>query len=168
LIVRVPDGGAHGRQVDRFTEAVDVMPTILDWLGCEVPIACDGESLMPFCRGDDVSFWRSEAHYEFDFRDVLTEAPQRALGLRMEQCCLAAIRDGHWKYVHFPTLPALLFDLENDPGEFRNLAADLAYAPRVLEYAQKLLSWRMEHSERTLTGMQAGPNGLKSRREPRR
>jgi arylsulfatase A-like enzyme len=168
LIVRVPDGGARGRQIDRFTEAVDIMPSILEWLGCEVPIACDGESLMPFCRGEDVGGWRSEAHYEFDFRDVLTEAPQHALGLRMEQCCFAAIRDEHWKYVHFPTLPPLLFDLDDDPGEFRNLAADPAHAPRVLEYAQKLLSWRMEHAERTLTVMQAGADGLKSRREPRR
>ena len=96
----------------------------------------------------------------------------RSLGqkedLRMEQCSLAAIRDDRFKYVHFPTLPPLLFDLEEDPNEFRNLAADPAYAATARDYAQRLLTWRMEHAERTLTGMQAGPDGLKTIREPRR
>ncbi|NIR39236.1 MAG: sulfatase-like hydrolase/transferase, partial [Actinobacteria bacterium] len=40
LIVRDPRPGAdagRGRRVDRFTENVDVMPTILDLLGADVP-----------------------------------------------------------------------------------------------------------------------------------
>ena len=34
-----------------FTESIDVMPTILDWLGGEIPRTCDGESLLPFLAG---------------------------------------------------------------------------------------------------------------------
>ena len=109
-----------------------------------------------------------EVHYEFDFRDVITEEPQRALKLRMEQCNLAAVRDVRYKYVHFPTLPPLFFDLEKDPQELRNVAGDPGYASLVRQYAQKLLSWRQEHHERTLTIMQAGPDGLVVRHEPRR
>ena len=37
-----------------------------------------------------------------------------------------------------------------------------------LEVAQKLLSWRLEHMERTFTIMQAGPRGLETVVEPRR
>ena len=37
--------------VERFTETIDTMPTILDWLGLPVPRQCDGRSLLPFCEG---------------------------------------------------------------------------------------------------------------------
>ena len=107
-------------------------------------------------------------HYEFDFRDVVAGQPQQALGLRMEQCNFSAVRDLRYKYVHFPALPPLFFDLEKDPHEFDNVADDPAYASLVRRYAQKLLSWRQEHHERTLTIMQASPDGLVVRHEPRR
>ncbi len=61
------------------------------------------------------------------------------------------IRDEKFKYVHFTSLPPLLFDLEKDPQEFVNRANDPAYLPVVLHYAQKMLSWRMNHDEQTLT-----------------
>jgi hypothetical protein len=50
--------------------------------------------------------------------------------------------------------------LEADPHQFENKASDPAYTGRVLEYAQKMLSWRMQHAERTLTGYSATPEGL--------
>ena len=34
-----------GVQLEVFTEAIDVMPTILDWLDAEIPEECDGSSL---------------------------------------------------------------------------------------------------------------------------
>jgi arylsulfatase A-like enzyme len=171
LVICAPEAeanGARGTIVDDFTESIDVMPTILDWIGAEVPVDCDGESLLPYCHGGTPPRPRSEVHYEFDFRDVITEEPQRALRLRMEQCNFVALRDARYKYVHFPALPPLFFDFEKDPHEFRNVAEDPAYAPLVLRYAQKLLSWRQEHQERTLTVMQASPRGLVVRHEPRR
>lgn len=171
LIVCMPGreaDGARGTIVEDFSESIDVMPTILDWMGAEIPAACDGESLLPYCYGRKPPRPRTEVHHEFDFRDVLTEAPQRMLGLRMEQCNFAAVRDLHYKYVHFPTLPSLLFDLRHDPHELHDVAGDPAYESLVRTYAQKLLSWKQEHHDRTLTFMQASPDGLVTRREPRR
>ena len=40
------------RIVERFTETIDTMPTILEWLGLDVPRQCDGRSLLPFCEGE--------------------------------------------------------------------------------------------------------------------
>ena len=40
---------------------------------------------------------------------------------------MICIRTSKWKYVHFPSLPSLLFDLENDPLEMKNLAEDKKY-----------------------------------------
>jgi hypothetical protein len=34
----------------------------------------------------------------------------------------------------------------------------------MLDYAQRMLSWRLHHAERTLTGYSATPRGLISRR----
>jgi len=76
---------------------------------------------------------------------------------------LAVVQDEKFKYVHFPALPPLLFDLEKDPGQFVNRAADPAYAGRLAEYASKMLDWRLGFAERTLTGYRATPEGLQVR-----
>jgi arylsulfatase A-like enzyme len=171
LIVRDPrrsaDGG-RGRVVEAFTENVDVMPTILDWLGTEVPAACDGESLLSFCRGKTDPGWRREVHWAYDFRNVADPKFERAFGLTSDQCTMNVIRGERYKYVHFTALPPLLFDLEEDPAEFRNLADDPAYQGLMLEYAQKMLSWRMAHDERRLANTKLTPSGSVERNEPRR
>ncbi len=171
LILRDPrrsaDGG-RGRVVSAFTENIDVMPTILDWLGCKVPVECDGESLLPFCRGETDPGWRREAHWAYDFRDIVGQKIERALGLTSDQCTMSVIRDERYKYVHFTTLPPLFFDHQEDPAEFRNLASDPAYQGLVLEYAQKMLSWRMAHDERRLTNTMLTPTGPVERSGPRR
>ncbi len=165
LIVRDPLAGAgRGRTVDRFTESVDLMPTVLDWLDLDPPAHLDGHSLLPFCRGESPAGWRAEAHWEVDFRNVRTGAPERVLGIGLDQCALNVIRGERYKYVHFAALPPLFFDLDRDPGELVDRAADPDYAALVLSYAQKLLSWRMEHDERTLTGMHLAPGGVYERR----
>ncbi len=73
-----------------------------------------------------------------------------------------------YKYVHFTALPALFFDLEEDPAEFRNLADDPAYQGLVLEYAQKMRSWRMSHEDRALTNTVLTAAGPFERDGPRR
>jgi arylsulfatase A-like enzyme len=153
--------------VEEFTEAVDIMPTILDWLGLEIPAQCDGESLIPFIEGGAPAKWRQEAHWEYDFRDVVRQRPETALGIASDQCALAVIRGRRYKYVHFAALPPLFFDLESDPGETRNLADDPAYRDRLLAHAQKMLSWRMTHAERVLANHFLTADGVVERKGPR-
>lgn len=170
LIVRDPDQKqTRGQQVRAFTENVDIMPTMLDWLGQASPVQCDGKSLLPFMQQTNPPpDWRSEAHWEFDFRDVAEgESMESELGLTQHQCTLNVIRDDRYKYVHFTRLPPLFFDLEQDPGEMHNRAKDPDYLPLVLEYAQKMLSWRMNHDEQTLTHIALTDDGVVSRPSPR-
>jgi len=165
LIVRDPRAGpARGGTIEAFTESVDLMPTMLDWLGLEAPVACDGESLLPFCRGETVGGWRREAHAGFDFRNFPGGGGRPVLGLTPDQCGVTLIFDARYKYVHFAALPPAFFDRAEDPHEFRNLADDPAYQPLVIEYAQKLLSWRMTHDERTLANTVLSPDGVVERR----
>jgi arylsulfatase A-like enzyme len=166
LIVRDPRAeanAARGRIVDAFSEAVDVTPTILDFLGAPVPRACDGRSLMPFVRGETPASWRDAAFFEHDFRDVRGQRPETALGISSDEACYAVIRDAHYKYVHFAALPPLLFDIAADPHETRNLANDPAMQPTLLRYAQKMLDWRLTHADRTLTNMSLGEGGVFAR-----
>ncbi len=135
------------------------MPTILEWLGLEVPVACEGVSLLPFCGAGPANGWRTEAHAAFDFRMFGKDGAAPLPGLTPDQCTASLIWDARYKYVHFTALPPLFFDLQQDPHEFRNLADDPAYRGRVLEYAQKLLSWRMNHDDRTLANTRLGPDG---------
>jgi arylsulfatase A-like enzyme len=168
MIVRDPDAlanGTRGSIVERFTETIDTMPTILEWLGGDIPRQCDGRSLLPFVReGKPLADWRAEVHYEFDFRDIYYSQPESALGLHMDRCSLAVVQDEAWKYVHFAALPPLLFDLKADPGQFHNLADDPGRARVVRDYAQHMLNWRLAHADKTLTGYRATPQGLQVRR----
>ncbi len=166
LVIRDPGAEANGSRgtiVEKFTETIDTMPTILEWLGLPVPRQCDGRSLLPFCEGRVPSDWRTEVHYEFDFRDLHYSQPESSLGVPMDQCALAVVQDEHYKYVHFAALPPLFFDLKADPGQFVNRATDPAYATRMGAYAAKMLNWRLGFAERSLTGYRATPKGLEVR-----
>jgi len=169
LIVRDPrPGAARGARVQRFTEHVDILPTMMEAIGAPVPLQCDGRSLGTFLAGEGApETWREEAHWEYDFRDAGDDDAERTFGLTMHQCALNVVRGPRYKYVHFAKLPPLFFDLAADPGETRNLAADPAYAPLVLAYAQKLISWRMTHDEQTLTHLALTDDGPISRPSPR-
>jgi arylsulfatase A-like enzyme len=170
LIIRDPRVSAdasRGKQIEAFTENVDIMPTMLDWLGQDIPSQCDGHSLLPILQsGLEPKSWRKQVHWEYDFRSVEDDSVERYLGLTAHQCSLSVIRDKRYKYVHFTALPPLFFDLQEDPGEFINLADRAEYQSLVLEYAQKMLSWRMNHTDRGLTETCLSDNGPVTRRSP--
>jgi arylsulfatase A-like enzyme len=169
LVIRDPKApaSARGRTVDAFTESVDVTPTILDWLGLDVPHEMSGNSLAPWIGGGTPAAWRSAVFWEYDFRDPATQRPEQTLGITSDQATLNVIRDRRFKYVHFTGLPPLLYDLVRDPGELTDVAAELACLPVVAEYAQKLLSHRMLHAERTLANAALTPTGVKYHRGAR-
>ncbi len=173
LIIRDPRPAAdasRGRQIDAFTESVDLMPTMLDWLGLEIPSQCDGFSLKPALEAGELpAGWRDAVFWEYDFRNVRDDAIERHLGITLHQCNLSVLRDRRYKYVHFGALPPLFFDLERDPGEFENQAGNPDYRALVLDYAQKMLSLKMNHAERGLTETMLGEGGAVTRRAlPRR
>ncbi len=159
LIVRAP-GGVRGRVVDRFSEHVDLMPTILDTLGLDVPLQCDGCSLRPFLDGGTPARWREATHWEHDFRDVETRHCETALGLAPEECGIAVRLEEHWAYVHFAGLPALLFDHAGDPAWSRDLIDGPSLAPVVRDLARAMLGWRMRAAERRLTEAKLTAGGL--------
>ena len=110
LIVRDPrhPRPTRGSAVDAFTEHVDVMPTILDWLGSRCRSSATAGRSLPFVRGRRARRrrWRTEVHWQWDFRSPIDHVAEDLLGLTMEQCTLDVIRDDRFKYVHFGGMDA--------------------------------------------------------------
>jgi arylsulfatase A-like enzyme len=171
----------RGRVIDAVTESVDVLPTICEFMGAEVPLQADGWSLAPFVEtGTPPEHWRDTAHFEWAFSDPVHRYAEQAFGLPMSHCSLAVSRGPRHKYVQFGAagdlLPPLLFDLSEDPGQRHNLLAGVgaggggrgnsngngdgrrtrAAESGVFEAAwaasQELLQWHMRTAERTLSG----------------
>jgi len=169
LIIRDPrNAGAFGSKVDAFTEAVDIAPTILDWMGQEIPSSMDGYSLLPFLTGGDPDTWRDHSYSELDFADPIDPTPwQRWLNLPADIANLAILRNGRHTLVHFNAgLPPLLFDHAGD-GEMRDIAGIPEAAPILLEMTQALLSHRMQHADRTLSATMITPEGaVRAPRQP--
>jgi arylsulfatase A-like enzyme len=174
LIIRDPRArfdASRGSTVNVFTEHVDVTPTLCELLDVEVPLQCDGRPLTSFLEGATPFDWRTEVHHELDLRDPDSRLLEDAFGVTLEECALAVLRDDHGKYVQFSghhAFPPLFFDLDNGPEQLENVAGNQVYAATVLDYAQRMLAWRMRHNERTLAGMKLTAHaGLVEHRAPR-
>jgi arylsulfatase A-like enzyme len=158
-IVRDPRAkGAHGRVVDRFTEAVDIFPTLCEAMGLPVPAQCDGAPLTPFLNGEEPPWWREAAHWEFDWRVGFIDRgpPPWPWDRRLESMSLAVVRSRTAAYVQFADGSWLCFDLAADPS-WRTPTTDPAVA---LAQAQALLTWRAQQADRTLTGMLVKAGGV--------
>lgn len=141
---------AHGSVVERFTENVDIFPTLCEAMGAPVPAQCDGLPLTPWLRGESPPFWREAAHWEFDWSPALIPLGPHAWpwDRRLEDKGLAVLREEGAAYVHFGDGSWLAFDLAADPT-WRTPLTDSA---KILAMAQSLLTWRAQHLDRTMTG----------------
>ncbi|MCK0103035.1 sulfatase-like hydrolase/transferase [Pseudohalocynthiibacter sp. F2068] len=152
LIVRDPlNPQMHGAEVSKPTETIDITPTILDWMGQDIPSSMDGSSLTPFLSGGNTENWPDYSYSELDFANPVSPTIwQQELGLGPSSANLAILRGPRYSLVHFNGgLPPLLFDKDGE-GEFRNLAAEPEMTPIVLDMTRKLLDHRMENADQTL------------------
>jgi uncharacterized sulfatase len=113
LLIRAPGVTVPGARHAGPVECMDLHPTVLDLCGVPVPAGTEAFSLRPVLEHPERP-WRKAA---------LIEAERRHTSL---------VTDG-WRYTEYgegPEMRAELFDEKADPGEFVNLAADLAYAAK--------------------------------------
>ncbi len=109
LLVKLPDSWEQeaAENVEIPVELRDIMPTLLDAAGVDIPESVDGISLLPFCRGRACDCDRQYIHGE------------HSGGERSNHW----LTDGCRMYVWYSqTGVEQLFDLEADPGNLRNLA----------------------------------------------
>lgn len=113
MLVRYPPLFKAGLVVDEMVLNVDLAPTFLDLAGLPEPASIQGRSWKPLAAGLAPADWRTAfvAHYYKELGDTPT--------------CVA-LRTVKEKLVVYPRHPEWteVFDLEEDPYEIDNLAAD--------------------------------------------
>ena len=123
LLVYAPDV-APG-QYPGLTSAVDVMPTVLDLLGQEVPASVDGVSLLPKMRDTSVR-GRDFVISTLPFANP-GEPVRHVDDLRrdLRASPVTTVTAGDWSLLYsMDEGMSGLFDLKSDPGQTSNLIAD--------------------------------------------
>jgi arylsulfatase A-like enzyme len=139
----------RGTACDELVEAIDLAPTFLAVLNADPEQQShrlEGKSLLPFLRGDRPAEWRQHAFSEYDY-SLLPVAAK--LGIDPRNARLFMVANKRWKYVHAVGFRPMLFDLGNDPHEFRDLGADPAFAGERARFERALADWGLRLSQRT-------------------
>ena len=137
----------RGTQCDALVESIDLAATFVDAAGAKVPDhILEGRSLMPWLRGERVDAWRRFAVSEYDY----SATPQcEALGLEPRDARLFMVFDGRHKLMHAEGgFRPMLFDLEEDPEEFRDLAKGDGGAETAARLYGLLAQWGRRLSQR--------------------
>lgn len=151
LIIHAP-GCQAGHVVDVPTESIDLTPTILSWVGQEVPNSMDGRSLLPFISGETPEGWRSYSFSELDFADPIKPTLwQKELGTDASNSSVGILRDSRFTLVEFAAeLPPLLFD-HDGKGELENVAGRPEFATDLTRLTRQMLRHRMRNMDHTLS-----------------
>jgi arylsulfatase A-like enzyme len=121
--VRWPDGVKPGTTVTGLTEAIDVVPTILDLCAIPIPKSVQGRSFRPALEGD--------ATY------------RRTCALTESVPCSSIRTDTH-RYVCYKDGRELLFEHESDPGEYVDLSQNADAAETLAEVRLLMIQKMLE------------------------
>lgn len=107
-----------GRRIAERVGTVDLVPTVLDLLGFEIPVEVQGRSLAPLMLDAvDSDVARGDQNRTTYYSESLSPRLSHGVGE------LRALYRGPYKYIHGPRPE--LFDLGRDPGEVHDLASEL-------------------------------------------
>jgi len=149
LIVYDPSPAAdarRGQALAEIAECVDVVPTILDALGLQVPDQrVEGRSLLPWVRGQAQAPLRE---FAVGFLDYAYREARLFLDRGVAECNGMMVADGRYKYLHWQGFRPQLFDLRDDPGELRDLAEEPGAAPVLRRMREALCDWNWRRQRR--------------------
>jgi choline-sulfatase len=146
LLLRYPGRVSPSRR-DDLVEMVDVMPTLLEFCGIPIPKRVQGQSFASAPSAREMVF------SENIIPEIITGGTLKmpfvpgkgVAGIRHPDAKM--VRTRRWKLNYYPGHGEELYDLENDPHEETNLAADPAHRGTVAELRQCILDWLITADE---------------------
>jgi arylsulfatase A-like enzyme len=135
MLVRYPRMVRAGSTVDQMVTNLDIAPTFLELAGIDVPRRMQGLSMVPFLKGEQPKTWRRDWLYEY----YEYPGPHNVRKHR-------GIRTDRYKLIHYYEAPEEfeMYDLQEDPGELRNLYGDTRSAGLVADLKRRLEELRRE------------------------
>lgn len=124
LIVRVPGAPGNGRVCKQLVEFVDILPTLGELSGLDLPDNLEGVSFAPLLETPDLP-WKKAAFTEFSSNKAINRA-------------VVTDRHRYAQWIYQGELITELYDLKTDPFETVNLVGDPAYAGVKAEMAALL------------------------------
>ncbi|MFX1324286.1 MAG: sulfatase [Promethearchaeota archaeon] len=168
LIMNYPESEfiEGGRVIHEMISNIDLLPTVLEIVGCKPPRQIEGRSFYPSINNLYGRF-KNEIYTEKTYHEIYDP--------------IRSIRTAKYKYIrNFESLDTLyqlpldiqrspsgkfiqetikkpreeeeLYDLENDPHEQANLIKDQAYSKILSELRQKLMDWMIRTQDPLLQG----------------
>jgi N-sulfoglucosamine sulfohydrolase len=172
FMIRYPRAVPAGSRFKQLISNVDLLPTLLDAAGAEMPQRLHGQSVWPLLTGQastarDRVFAERTYHCSYDpSRCVRTE---RLKYIRNFE----PVVPEHWPAeitglpIHLENLDRLstvpwrpqeeLYDLDSDPLEARNLVREPGYEEMRVSLAEMLWAWMQETDDPLLTGPVPSP-----------
>jgi arylsulfatase A-like enzyme len=155
-----------GNEISSLLSNIDYLPTLLDYIGAEIPKGIEGRSFIPILKGEKTEI-HEEIYAEKTFHEVYDP--------------IRGIRTVNYKYIkNFENLDTLyqipkptlmaptgkfikdkynkprpgeeLYDLNNDPLEQNNLINEPSYENTLKELRQRLESWLKNTNDPILKG----------------
>jgi iduronate 2-sulfatase len=147
LIISVPHG-QKGKISKRTVELVDLYPTLADLCGLRVAQELSGESLKPLLDDPDAP-WDKAAYTQVSLGDPRSLSTSKSLPgfdasvpvkTYSENTMGRSVRTERWRYTEWDNgkLGVELYDEQNDPNEFVNLADNSKYKAQVKELSKLL------------------------------
>ncbi|MAG37655.1 MAG: hypothetical protein CL878_15580 [Dehalococcoidia bacterium] len=145
LLLHVPWLDHPTQLIPGRVSQVDLVPTLLDLLGQQVPVHLQGESRVPVLRGERTL---AENEVVIEWNDSIEGmpriSPNTTADYRRRESAprRTIIAEDGWKLTLYAMDHGELYDLANDPYELQNRYDDPAHAGRVRDLAERLVAWQ--------------------------
>ena len=184
LLIRWPGVITPGRVSDALVSGVDLPATFLDAAGVELPANTQGRSMLPYLKGEedtvrDLAFSERNWHDNWDpmrciidgrYKLIQNFRPevgyQPTVDIRNSPSYKSILELGkrelpkRLQFYFAESRPRTeLYDLQEDPGEWNNLAQQSEYKDMVVKYQKTLSSWMKETHDFLPPPRKAFPTG---------
>jgi arylsulfatase A-like enzyme len=174
LLMRCPEKLEAGTRHDCMLSNIDLVPTLLEAVGAEIPARVQGRSFWPLLQGQEYEereeiYAEKTYHTQYDpMRCIRTDRYKYIRnfeGVTHEHCCRdCQDREIYTENLHLRSVERQdlglvdeLYDLHADPLEMNNLADESEYQDVLAELKGRLLRWMEKTNDPLLDGPVAAP-----------